>query len=121
MTDYKLSMALAKVMIAAAWSDGELQPEERDCMKEFIMRLPNVSENDWENLDVYMSMPIEEEERLELMDDLRNTVKNDIDKQFVMNALELVFMADGIVSPSEAKAIGQIRNALGLMENEEKS
>ncbi len=114
MTDYKLSIALAKVMIAAAWSDGELQPEERECMKEFIIRLPNISENDWAHLDVYMSMPIEEDERLELMDDLRNTVKSDIDKQFVMNALELVFMADGVLSEGEAKTVQQIKEILGI-------
>lgn len=114
MPSQKLSLALSKVMIAAAWSDGEVQPEEVECLKEFTLQLPNMDETAWKHLDVYISMPIEEDERLQLLDDLRNEIKSEEDKHFVLQALEMVFMADGIVSQEESRTIDQIKQVLGL-------
>ena len=82
------------------------------------MKLPEVNDDDWKHLDLYMSMPIEADERLELMNDLRNTVKNDMDRQFVLNALELLFMADGVYSDREEETILQIKQVLGIKDNE---
>ena len=112
MSTQNLSLALAKVMIAAAWADGEVQPEEIVCLKEFILNMPDVDEEDWQHLDIYMSMPIDEEERLQLVEDLSLLVKSSEDEVFVMDALEMVFKADGVVSQEEFRTIEQVKNVL---------
>lgn len=101
-------------MIAAAWADGEVQPEEIECLKEFVLQLPNMDEEAWQHLDVYISMPIEEDERLQLLDDLKNEIKSAEDREFILQALEMVFMADGIVSQEETMTIQQIKDVLDL-------
>lgn len=101
-------------MIAAAWADGEVQPEEVDCLKAFVLQLPDMDEDAWKHLDVYISMPIEEDERLQLLGDLKDEIKGDEDRAFILEALEMVFMADGIVSQEESLTISQIKEILGL-------
>lgn len=118
MSRHKLSLALAKVMIAAAWSDGEVQPEELTCLKDIILELPGMEKEDWTHLDVYISMPIEEDERLQLLYDLREEIKNDEDRRFIQEALQRIFMADGIVSGEEKRTIEQIHSVLNLDERQ---
>ena len=107
-----LSLCLAKVMIAAAWADGEVQPEEVDCLKKFILDMPGIDEDVWLHLDIYMSMPIDEDERLQLVEDLSMVVRSTEDEVFVLKALEMVFQADGVVSQEEFRTIEQIKNML---------
>jgi len=112
MSTQNLSLCLAKVMIAAAWADGEVQPEEVDCLKEFILKMPGIDDEVWRHLDIYMSMPIDEDERLQLVEDLSMVVRSSEDEVFVLKALELVFKADGIFSQEEFRTIEQVKNML---------
>ena len=112
MSTQDLSLALAKVMIAAAWADGEVQPEEVDCLKEFILNMSGMDDEIWGHLDIYMSMPIDEDERLQLVEDLSVLVRTTEDETFVLEALEMVFKADGIVSKEEFRTIEQVKNML---------
>jgi len=112
MSTQNLSLSLAKVMIAAAWADGEVQPEEVKCLKEFILNMPGMDEDVWRHLDVYMSMPIDEDERLQLLEDLSLVVRSSEDEVFVLNALDMVFKADGVVSQEEFRTIEQVKNML---------
>lgn len=114
MPNQQLSLALAKVMISAAWADGEVQPEEIECLKKFVMSLPKIDEAVWDGLDVYINMPIEEDERLQLVDDLKEAIRTEDDRDFVIRSLESLFMADGVISDEESYAIEQIRDVLRL-------
>lgn len=119
MSQEQLSHALAKVMISAAWADGEIQPQEMDYLKEFILQMPGMDEDKWEGLDVYICMPIEEEERVQLIDDLKEHIKTEKDQNLVLRSLEMVFEADGVISPTEQYTINQIKKHLGIQSDED--
>lgn len=109
----KLSLALAKVMIAAAWADGEVQPEEITCMKGFLMKLPGMGEMEWAALQMYLAMPVDDDERELLVADLRQRVRSEEDKKLVMDALGALFQADGVVTEGERAAIEKM---VGLLD-----
>ena len=43
MRDEHLILTLAKVVLAAAWADGELTHEEINSMKDVLFRMPQLS------------------------------------------------------------------------------
>jgi uncharacterized membrane protein YebE (DUF533 family) len=58
-----LIMTLAKALIAAAWSDGEISLDERNCLKELLFNLRELTARDWASLEIYMAAPLEVEEK----------------------------------------------------------
>jgi hypothetical protein len=51
--------ALAKVMIAAAWSDGSITVDEVNSLKDLLFQLP-MTASDWAELDIYLDAPVGE-------------------------------------------------------------
>ena len=62
MAERKLVLALAKVLIAAAWADGDLAHDEVNSMKDLLFFLPQISARQWSSLAIYIETPIGEEE-----------------------------------------------------------
>ncbi len=58
-----LNLALGKVLIAAAWADGELDEHELEFLKHLVMQLPEVSFEDWRKLKAYLAYPVTSSER----------------------------------------------------------
>ena len=63
-------MALAKVMIAAAWADGAVSIEEMNSLKDLLFQLPEMTASDWSELDIYIETPIGDAERAGQFEDL---------------------------------------------------
>ena len=42
-----LNVAVGKVLIAAAWVDGQINQYELECIKSVILRLPEITFEDW--------------------------------------------------------------------------
>ena len=53
-----LHLSTGKMLIAAAWVDGELQEEELTCLKSLILRMPGINFEDWRKLKIYMAYPL---------------------------------------------------------------
>ena len=66
-----LILTLAKVLLAAAWADGEMSHEEINSMKDLLFRLPQLSARQWASLQMYMEAPVGDAERARLVDELR--------------------------------------------------
>ena len=64
-------MALAKVMIAAAWADGNVGIEEMNSLKDLLFQLPEMTASDWAELDIYIETPVGDAERARLVADLQ--------------------------------------------------
>ena len=68
-------LTLAKVLIAAAWADGEITVEEQNCLKDIIFHLTDtgtpLSGQEWALLEMYMDSPIVANERARLVTDLQ--------------------------------------------------
>lgn len=124
MTNHELAMALAKVLIAAAWIDGELVNDEVNSMKMLLARIPQagtgtdgqLTANEWAELEIYLHAPVGPEERTRLVADLQAALRNPADRQTALAALEAVINADRVVTPEEQAVLVEIRAALAQVE-----
>ncbi|HID51374.1 MAG TPA: hypothetical protein EYP41_04975 [Anaerolineae bacterium] len=113
-------LTLAKVMIALAWTDGEITHEEKECLKDLLFRIPNegleagiqLTAQEWAMLDIYMDSPVGDAERARLVADLQDAIRNSEDRQIVIAYLTEIVKADGDISPEEQKALDAIENAV---------
>lgn len=112
MANPKLIMALAKVIIAAAWSDGEMSPHEINCLKDLLFHLPGMTSSDWAKLDIYIEHPIGEAEHIRLVEELKAALSTKADKELALSKLEEVIASDGIVTTEEQAFVEDIKAAI---------
>ncbi len=121
MADRNLILTLAKVLIAAAWADGEVTLEEVNSVKDLLFHLPHVPENapgmrlssqEWAVLEMYMETPVAEAERTRLVDDLQEALRSPEDKSLAVAMLEGLVQADGEVTAAETAVLHEIRTAV---------
>jgi uncharacterized tellurite resistance protein B-like protein len=120
MADRSVILALARVIVAAAWADGELHREEIDSLKDLLFHLPHVGPArgvelpgaDWERLDMYIQSPVDAAERNRLIAELQATLRTPADRDLALAALDNLIHADGIVVDTERAVMQEIRTAL---------
>ncbi|MCB9160702.1 MAG: TerB family tellurite resistance protein [Caldilineaceae bacterium] len=120
MASGSLIVALAKVLIAAAWADNDLDVEEVNIMKDLLFRLPR-SANDaqfaytateWAEIEMYLESPVTEAERARLIADLQHELHSPADRQLALQALDDLVHADGFVSAEDQAVVAEIREAI---------
>jgi len=109
MTNENTIKTIAKVMIAAAWADGSVSPEEINSLKDLLFQLPDMTASDWSELDIYIETPVGEAERIRLEEELIAQLKTPEDKALAIAALNEVVSADGSVSDSERAILEEIK------------
>lgn len=120
MADRALAMALAKVMIAAAWADGHLANDEINSLKQVLTRLGQtggrpemeLTATDWAELEIYLHSPVDADERARLVAALAQTLRGKRDQQIAQEALDHLFAADGVHTTEERNAAAEINAAL---------
>jgi uncharacterized tellurite resistance protein B-like protein len=120
MSDKEVILKLGRVMIAAAWADGEISNEEVNCLKDllFLLRQSSfddpmqISAQEWARLDMYIETPVDAAERERLVADLQDALRSDSDKQLAIKALQDVVKADGVVSDNEREIAAEIQQAI---------
>lgn len=120
MSDTDLILRLAKVIIAAAWADGQVSDEEMNELKRLLLRLRQTSSGrgvelsgrQWAELQMYMELPVDEGERGRLVQDLSQALRSGDERRFVVQALRDLTAADGQVSQQETAAVAEIEAAL---------
>jgi uncharacterized tellurite resistance protein B-like protein len=112
MADKRFAMDLAKLAICAAWADGEIQPEEVNTLKQLMLRLPDVTTDDWLDLQLYLDHPVTEEESAVLLENVLAGIGSKNDRELVMSTLTALVEADGIVTPEEAELVEAVREAI---------
>jgi len=111
---------LGKLMIGIAWTDGQLHPEEINALKELLFQLPDISGEDWIQLEIYMTYAVTDAEREELLDRVLKGIHSASEKHLALNTLEkLVFVEGG---SANAEVIETVRQDLetkstGLLAN----
>jgi uncharacterized tellurite resistance protein B-like protein len=111
MPDSTVITALAKVMIAAAWADGEIDHEELNSVKDLLFHMPNMTAADYAQVEIYLATPIGEAERARLVAELSGVVRTEADKALVMNSLAALVQSDGEVGESEAAVLADVQRA----------
>ena len=112
MSSEELIMTLAKVLIAAAWADGELTHEEVNSMKDLLYRLPQLSARQWASLQMYIEAPVDEAERARLVEDLRYAIQSSADRDLALETLDEMMRADGQATAGDEQVAGEIRAAI---------
>ena len=112
MSNPNLMMALAKVIITAAWADGDVTYEEINCLKDLFFRMPDMAAKDWAKLDIYINSPVDEAERARLLDELKVALRTPADKALAVAKLEEIIQADGVVSDEESALVDEIKAAI---------
>jgi uncharacterized tellurite resistance protein B-like protein len=106
MADELLIMTLAKVIIAAAWADGEVSQEEINSLKDLLFNLPEVSARHWDELNMYIETPVREAERARLVGELQQQISTPEGQRLALEALNKMIYADSIET-GEEKAIAR--------------
>lgn len=111
--------ALAKVVIAAAWADGDLSSEEIESVKDLLFRYSsyfrdaaNVSTIDRAWLDMYLESPVTSAERDGYINELQAALLSTEDKKFAISALEDMVQADGEVTEPKQAVLAEARAAI---------
>lgn len=120
MPDKNLVMTLAKVLIAAAWVDGEISEEEANSAKDLLFYLPQtiglkdmkLTAQEFSLLEMYVDTPVDDAERARLVADLQAAVQTPEDKAFVVDMVKHVLEADGVVSAQETAVLAEIETAV---------
>jgi uncharacterized tellurite resistance protein B-like protein len=112
MKDEQLILTLAKVLIAAAWVDGDLDHDEINSMKDLLYRLPQISARQWASLAIYIETPVGDEERERLVAELQNAIRSGKDKELALDTLEEILEADGEVTDTERAVVESIKASI---------
>jgi uncharacterized tellurite resistance protein B-like protein len=112
MSNERLIMTLAKVLIAAAWTDGEPSHEEINSMKDLLFRLPQLSSRQWASLQMYIETPADPTERARLVEDLRTSIRTPDDRDLALEMLDELMRADGEVTEEEEQVATEIKAAI---------
>ena len=112
MPSHSLKFKLAKVLIAVAWADGRLANEELNALKDLLFGIPEISQDEWKKLMVYMESPIDAEESQQLLDDMLVDVKGRKDREYIFDTLNQLVASDGEVSVGEEEFINAVHEAV---------
>jgi uncharacterized tellurite resistance protein B-like protein len=116
MPNLALIPALAKALLAIAWADGELHPEEEITVKEVIGLLPAISAREWAVIELYLLTPIGREERELLTQNLLLQVRGADDQRIAIEAVDAMLHADGGVEPAEAEVARSLHDAIEALD-----
>jgi uncharacterized tellurite resistance protein B-like protein len=109
MAEKQFVLDLAKLVIAVAWADGTLVSAELNAVKDLLFSIPDLTGDDWQQLEIYMDSPVTPEEREELLKRVVSSIRWTEEKQLVINTVTRLVEADGALTPAEAIALAQVK------------
>lgn len=105
-------MALAKVMIAAAWADGSVTNEELNSLKDLLFHLRGMTAREWSELEIYLETPVRPDERARLVANLQDLLSSRKERELAIAALTDLVQSNGQASPEKQAVFEEIRSAL---------
>ena len=122
MADKRFILELGKLLIAAAWADGNLSTTEINGLKELLFQLPDISGEEWMELELYMASPVGEAERQRLLDRVLGRMGSAEDKALALEAIGKLMPSDASEGDQQAEVVQQLRDDLeqgsgGFMEH----
>lgn len=116
MANLALIPALAKALIAVAWADGDLHPEEETTLKEVLSLLPPMAAREWSVIELYLVVPILPAERAELIAQACTFIRSAADRARALEAVDAMLHADGLIEPGEEAAAQEARAAFAAVD-----
>ena len=112
MADKDFVMKLAKLVIAAAWADGEVAGEEMNALKDLIFGLGEITGREWTELEMYLYRPVEKPEQEQLLREVLESAKSPEDKALVVDTIRVLVEADGVVTQEEEALLDEVTKAM---------
>jgi uncharacterized tellurite resistance protein B-like protein len=112
MADKSFILELGKLLIAAAWADGTLSTEEVNGLKELLFQLPDISGEEWMELELYMASPVGEAERQRLLDRVLGRMGSARDKVLALEAIEKLIPPGTVKGDQQTEVVQQLRDDL---------
>jgi uncharacterized tellurite resistance protein B-like protein len=109
MADQSFILELGKLLIGAAWADGTLSATEINGLKELLFQLPEISGEEWMELELYMVSPVSEDERQRLLNRVLGRMTSQTDKTLALQALEKLVPDDAQASDRQTEVVKQLR------------
>ena len=107
-------LELGKLLIGAAWADGTLSASEVNGLKELLFQLPEISGEEWMELELYMVAPVSEEERQRLLNRVLGRMTSQTEKTLALEALEKLVPGDAQPSDRQTEVVNQLREDIEL-------
>ncbi len=105
-------LELGKLLIAAAWADGTLTTTEINGLKELLFQLPDISGEEWMELELYMASPVGEEERQRLLDRVLGRMGSAEDKVLALQTIEKLIPPGAAEGDQQREVVQQLRDDL---------
>ena len=112
MVDKSFVLELGKLLIGAAWADGKLSSTEVNGLKELLFQLPDISGEEWMELELYMVSPVSEEERQRLLHRVLGRMGSAEDKALALGTLEKLLSSEPSGGDQQTEVVQQLRNDL---------
>ena len=112
MANKSFILELGKLLIAAAWADGVLSTEEVNGLKELLFQLPDISGEEWMELELYMASPVGEAERQRLLDRVLGRMGSVKDKALALETIEKLMPLGASGCDQQTEVIQQLRDDL---------
>ena len=112
MADKRFILELGKLLIAAAWADGNLSTTEINGLKELLFQLPDISGEEWMELELYMAAPVGEVERQRLLDRVLGRMGSAEDKALALETIEKLMPSGTSESDQQTAVVQQLRDDL---------
>ncbi len=109
MAEKQFVLDLAKLLVAVGWADGTLSQEETNALKDLLFQIPDISGEEWTELEMYMDSPVSPEERERLVKKVVEGIRWTEEKQLVLDTVTRLVEADGESTQEEKDALAQIR------------
>ena len=109
MADKSFILELGKLLIAAAWADGTLSTEEVNGLKELLFQLPDISGEEWMELELYMASPVTEEERQRLLNRVLKRTTSRADKDLALQALQKLVFSESQGADRQTEVVKQLQ------------
>jgi uncharacterized tellurite resistance protein B-like protein len=122
MADKSFILELGKLLIGAAWADGKLSIPEVNGLKELLFQLPEISGEEWMELELYMVSPVSEDERQRLLNRVLSQMATHTEKTLALQTLEKLLPGDVEGADKQTEVVNQLREdieqgSLGFLEH----
>jgi uncharacterized tellurite resistance protein B-like protein len=111
--DRRRQLALLKVLAAAAWADGRLDPEEIRFIEELI-RAYKLEPRELEEVQMLLQGPVPYSRCQEFTRELLDMLSTPEERREVLGEVDALFRADGSLDPDEIEVLDSLE---GIMES----
>ncbi len=109
--DMETPLIAFRLLVAAAWSDGQLHPAEELVLARYLQRLP-VDDLEKRKLIDYLTLQPAADTSHLWIEQFKASHASDPERKELMNALKLLMAADGRVTEQESKLLAEFKEAL---------